>query len=228
MAEAETKDPFTTLDHEKRAILSEILPASDSTGRLLLGGIAACSDVSVLQQAGVTHILSCALQLKPSDYGLEDEFSCLHLKIDDDISCDIRPFLDSGVDFIATALSDPESCVFVHCHQGKSRSASLILAYLLNHPVEGAKNLKEAYDMLKAKRNNVYPNAGFMLALMELEKNLKGSISITNFKPCVPAMVFETKIERNEDVQKLWLDYGKYIKLWGPRPRKPKNRKKKN
>jgi len=228
MAEADAKDPFTTFDLEKRAILSEILPSTDSTGRLLLGGIAASSDVSVLQKAGVTHILSCALQLKPSDYGLEDVFSCLHLKIDDDISCDIRPFLNSGVEFIETALSDPESCVFVHCHQGKSRSASLILAYLLNHPVEGANNLKEAYDMLKAKRNNVYPNVGFMLALMELEENLKGSVSITNFKPCVPAMVFQTKIERNEDIKKLWTSYENHIKLWGPRPRKAKKQKKKD
>jgi len=222
MAESDAKDPFTTLDDEKRAILSEILPSTDGRGRLLLGGIAACSDISILQKAGVTHILSCALQLKPAVFDLEGAFSCLHLKIEDDISCDIRPFFKSGVEFITTALLDPESCVFVHCHQGKSRSASLILAYLLNHPVEGAENLAQAYKMLKEKRNNVYPNAGFMLALMELEENLKDSISMKKFKPCVPAMVFETKIARNEDILKLWVKYEDRIKLWGPRRRKPK------
>jgi protein-tyrosine phosphatase len=59
--------------------------------------------------------------------------------------------------------------VFVHCLMGKSRSATLVIAYLM-------KTLKmkflEAYEHVKKARKIIFPNFGFLKQLREYEKAL--------------------------------------------------------
>ncbi|KAI9005968.1 protein-tyrosine phosphatase-like protein, partial [Gaertneriomyces semiglobifer] len=57
--------------------------------------------------------------------------------------------------------------VFVHCKAGRSRSATVVIAYLV---VYGGMSLKEAYEKVKQARPGVSPNLGFMLALLRIEK----------------------------------------------------------
>jgi hypothetical protein len=60
--------------------------------------------------------------------------------------------------------------IYVHCVAGKSRSPSIILAYLMK--IEGM-NLTDAYAFVKEKRN-ILPNLGFINELIKYEKILYG------------------------------------------------------
>lgn len=67
--------------------------------------------------------------------------------------------------------------VLVHCRQGVSRSATIVLAYLMQYGVhDGACNrgqpmsYADAFDFVKQKRPLISPNLGFVLALHEVER----------------------------------------------------------
>jgi len=65
--------------------------------------------------------------------------------------------------------------VLVHCAAGVSRSATIVLGYLLTF---NNMTLREAHDHLKAARPVIRPNNGFWRQLVELEVELKGVSSI--------------------------------------------------
>ena len=65
--------------------------------------------------------------------------------------------------------------VMVNCWQGASRSATVVMAYLLQHH---DMDLASAVKMIKTKRD-IRPNNGFLLQLVTLEKTLThGNLSI--------------------------------------------------
>ena len=59
-------------------------------------------------------------------------------------------------------------CVLVHCQQGQSRSASLVLAYLITHT---DMDLITAVKHVKTHRN-IRPNEGFIRQLVKLQNEL--------------------------------------------------------
>ena len=60
--------------------------------------------------------------------------------------------------------------VFVHCAAGESRSATIVIAYLM---YKNKMSYEEAYDFIKNKRNVINPNSGFQEQLKKFEKILK-------------------------------------------------------
>jgi atypical dual specificity phosphatase len=88
-----------------------------------------------------------------------------------------------------------EKRVLVHCVQGMSRSASVVLAYLMSRE---RKTFKQAWEHVTALRPVVKPNPGFIIQLLELEKILFGetSMSFTDIYPegtkLLPASTHET------------------------------------
>lgn len=62
-----------------------------------------------------------------------------------------------------------ENIVYVHCNAGISRSASLVIGYVMK---ELKINFKMAYALVKSKKSSIKPNEGFIKQLMEYEKNL--------------------------------------------------------
>ncbi|KAJ3181899.1 hypothetical protein HDU85_003415 [Gaertneriomyces sp. JEL0708] len=119
----------------------------------------------------ITHILNMAREI-PVPQHLVPHFSLKHLSVVDTSEEEIEPLLWEGVDWIHDALSTSEtSKVFVHCKAGRSRSATVVIAYLV---VYGGMSLKEAYEKVKQARPGVSPNLGFMLALLRIEKQVRG------------------------------------------------------
>jgi len=70
---------------------------------------------------------------------------------------------------IRDAVSDGKN-VMVHCAAGISRSATLVIAYLM---IENGWTMREAYNYVKNKRQIIEPNIGFMKQLQGLEYKLK-------------------------------------------------------
>jgi protein-tyrosine phosphatase len=55
--------------------------------------------------------------------------------------------------------------VFVHCAQGKSRSATIVISYLIK---KNKMDFQEAYDFVKSKRPCINPNNGFIEQLKNM------------------------------------------------------------
>ena len=63
------------------------------------------------------------------------------------------------------------SPVYVHCKAGKSRSVTVVLAYLI---YANAWTLKTAYAYVSERRKGISPNIGFVAELMAFEENELG------------------------------------------------------
>lgn len=64
----------------------------------------------------------------------------------------------------------PRTGVLVHCSMGISRSASTIIAYLMQY---NGMTLREAWEHTLARRSIIRPNAGFLSLLGALERKLR-------------------------------------------------------
>ncbi|EFJ14845.1 hypothetical protein SELMODRAFT_423066 [Selaginella moellendorffii] len=82
---------------------------------------------------------------------------------------DILPVLQECLEFIDEGME--QGMVLVHCVGGRSRSASVVIAYLMWK--EGC-SFDEALESLLACRKCVRPNDGFITQLQEFESTLRG------------------------------------------------------
>merc|ERR1712210_294186 len=73
----------------------------------------------------------------------------------------------------SSLASSPEARVLVNCWQGASRSATIVLAFLLQHE---AMSLQDALKQIKSRRD-VRPNNGFLKQLLRLEKILNRGVN---------------------------------------------------
>ena len=112
----------------------------------------------------ITHILVCGEELACR---YPEEFTYKKLRIDDTPDTSIREYFQEVYEFINGGIKSGN--VLVHCAQAKSRSASMILAYLMKR-----KNIKfkKALEILKKSHPSANPNSGFAMQLMEYEKEI--------------------------------------------------------
>ncbi|KAJ5645824.1 dual specificity phosphatase [Penicillium lividum] len=128
---------------------------------IYVGGILSLKNKAALERENITHIVS-VLRLSPS----EDLFSSFqHHKIDvDDVDYEnILEHLPAAVKFIQSGL-DANGGVLVHCAMGKSRSATVCIAYLLHQQRSGL-TPQSALEIIKQGRPLCEPNDGFMQQL---------------------------------------------------------------
>ena len=85
----------------------------------------------------------------------------------------VRAFEQLNINYQCHSQSDSvkakNGCVFVHCHAGISRSATISISYIMKTMNVG---LTRAYDFVKQKRPCISPNLNFMGQLLEFEKKL--------------------------------------------------------
>lgn len=140
-------------------IPSEVMPG------LYIGSIGAALNKPYLLENGISHILTVADNLKNS---FPDIFTYKSLEILDTIEFNILSILDEALEFIETALNS-QGKVLVHCFAGKSRSATVVCAYLMK---KHSMRLEQAIEFLKSKRPCIMPNQGFLFQLALYEKSL--------------------------------------------------------
>ena len=88
---------------------------------------------------------------------------------DDVPSYDMRGAVMTAMRAIDAARARDEK-VLVHCHMGISRSATIVLMYLM---LRKHMTLAEAYAYLKSVRDVIRPNEGFMRLLATTDRQLK-------------------------------------------------------
>lgn len=133
------------------------------SGGVYIGGLQALfHQQDLFRKAGITHILSVL------DYDINNadrsqtlqKYTRLQLRLEDDPNEDLLQHFSTANAFVAEALErSPPGRVFVHCAMGKSRSATVVCAYLMWRfgvsPVEALAQVCEGRPVCS-------PNPGFM------------------------------------------------------------------
>ena len=123
-------------------------------------------NIDELEKNNIKYILNCASECKNL---FEDKIKYLKLDIKDQNDFPIQDYFEKGIQFIIDSLNNNDGNILIHCMEGKSRSTTLLMAYLIKCQNE---NTNSAYKILKSKRQLTMPNLGFMYKLREYEKTL--------------------------------------------------------
>ncbi|KAF8661784.1 hypothetical protein HU200_056738 [Digitaria exilis] len=142
---------------------------------LFIGGALAARSKYTLQHLGITHVLClCSNEIGQSDSQFPDLFEYKNFSISDDDDANISDLFEEASDFIDN-VNHGGGKVLVHCFEGKSRSATVVLAYLM---LRMGFTLAKAWNLLKKVHRRAQPNDGFAKALLALDKKLHGKVSM--------------------------------------------------
>ena len=134
--------------------------------RIYIGSYLNANNFEELEKNNIKYILNCAIECKNI---YEDKIKYLKLDIKDQNNFPIQDYFEKGNQFIRESLNNNDGNILIHCKEGKSRSITLLMAYLIKYQNE---NTNSAYKIIKAKRQSAMPNLGFMYKLREYEKNI--------------------------------------------------------
>ena len=138
-------------------------PLDEIIENLYLGSYEAACDISLLKEKGIKKVLS-VMDCKDGPNYNPEEFIHKKIKVDDFVITNIIQYFGECLHFIRG-----EEKILVHCMSGASRSATIVIAYLMWIKKW---TFKEALDYVKKKRPIVFPNDGFRDQLKLFEKLL--------------------------------------------------------
>ncbi|KAM4034279.1 dual specificity protein phosphatase 13A [Anomaloglossus baeobatrachus] len=138
---------------------------------LFLGDLNTANNKYELWKLGITHVLNAAhgrrySEGNPDFYGTSITYH--GVPANDLPEFDMSKYFYSGSAFIHKALTTPGARILVHCVVGISRSATLVLAYLMIHH---QLSLVQAICTVQENRW-ISPNTGFLRQLIELDEEL--------------------------------------------------------
>ncbi|KAG2482605.1 hypothetical protein HYH03_018489 [Edaphochlamys debaryana] len=164
-AEFEKKYPFLCTASVKAACLkrypSQVLP-----GHLYLGDWDNAADGERLAELGVKRVLT--IHNHPENLRLAPGLRHLRFSVPDIEDVDISQYFSEAFDFIDEAR-DKGQAVLVHCGAGVSRSATLVMMYLMRRNSWSA---ARARAHVLERRSCVRLNDGFWITLCALEPAL--------------------------------------------------------
>ncbi|XP_069835370.1 dual specificity protein phosphatase 13A-like isoform X1 [Dendropsophus ebraccatus] len=139
---------------------------------LFLGDLNTANNRYELWKLGITHVLNAAhgrrySEGNPEFYGTTIIYH--GVPANDVPEFDMSKYFYSASEFIHRALITPGARLLVHCVVGISRSATLVLAYLMIHH---QLSLVQAIHTVQ-KNRWISPNAGFLRQLLRLDEDLR-------------------------------------------------------
>lgn len=137
---------------------------------LYLSGNIVARDLSVIRKNGITRILNAAHTVCPNYFQTESGLHYTSFELIDHPKENIDQYLLNAIDEIEYTREHSEK-ILVHCHQGISRSATLVIAYVA---WKDGLSIADALMFVKSKRGIIHPNAGFLNQLNSFETRLKG------------------------------------------------------
>ncbi|XP_038165907.1 dual specificity protein phosphatase 13 [Arvicola amphibius] len=152
----------TTLTH-----INEVWP------NLFLGDAYAARDKNRLIQLGITHVVNVAAGKFQVDTGAKfyrgTPLEYYGIEADDNPFFDLSVYFLPVARYIRDALNTPRNRVLVHCAMGVSRSATVVLAFLM---ICENMTLVDAIQTVQAHRD-ICPNSGFLRQLQVLDNRLR-------------------------------------------------------
>ncbi|XP_069750326.1 dual specificity protein phosphatase 10-like [Narcine bancroftii] len=158
-------EPPLTPDVED-AELSPVLPF------LYLGNERDAQDLGRMRQLGVGYVINVTTHL-PLYHAHAGTLRYKRLPAIDSAKQNLRQYFEEAFEFIEEAQQSGRG-VLVHCQAGVSRSATLVIAYLMKHTLM---TVSDAYKYVKGRRPVISPNLNFMGQLLEFEMDLNKGLT---------------------------------------------------
>ncbi|CAF0816036.1 unnamed protein product [Adineta ricciae] len=122
---------------------------------------------------GIRCVINISSECPVQDLGPSVEYE--KVSIHDVPTTSIHPHFDRLTDRIHQNLQQGKKTL-VHCYVGRSRSATIILAYLMKYK---QMPLRDAFHYLRSRRHIIGPNFGFIKQLIAYEKSLFGYTTVS-------------------------------------------------
>ncbi|CAF0908489.1 unnamed protein product [Adineta steineri] len=122
---------------------------------------------------GIRCVFNISSECPIQDLGPSVEYE--KVSIQDLPTTSIQPYFDRITDRIHQNIQQGKKTL-VHCYVGRSRSASIILAYLMKYQ---QMSLREAFYYLRSRRHIIGPNFGFIKQLISYERSLTGYTTVS-------------------------------------------------
>ena len=148
----------------------DVIPPFQILPHLYLGCRKVATCLPGLKQCNVTKILNVTSTI-PNHFQNIAGFTYKQIAVEDNLDVDMTQHLTGAFQFIEEARQNGER-VLVHCHAGRSRSVTIILAYLMkyyNH------TLHSALEYVKERKPDVNPNLSFVGQLLNYEECNSGA-----------------------------------------------------
>ena len=156
----------------KNVLYKDATPIDHIIDNIYLGDFRTADNIDMLRQYNITHIINCAFNL-PNRFPEQITYKRLDLR--DEPDQPITERLEEAYKFIK---ENKDKNIFVHCVFGKSRSASVVIFYVMK---EKKMNFQDAKNFVKNIRNIVEPNSGFESELNRYyEEHIKSEVENKN------------------------------------------------
>eukprot|EP00347_Sterkiella_histriomuscorum_P011735 403371304 len=133
---------------------------------LYLGSDIVAQNKEILEKNGITHVVNCAADYSANYFDGDISYKKYHLK--DHIRENIECVFYDALHYIEEARKQ-NGKVYVHCVQGVSRSATIVLAYLI---YSQKLSYQDSFNFLKERRAIANPNMTFIAQLLQFHKRL--------------------------------------------------------
>jgi hypothetical protein len=128
---------------------------------IYLGSQKSGVDVNQLFELNIRYVLILGKGMK----GNFDQIIYKIIEIDDSLEQNISNYMKEALDFIDESQKK-NSNILVHCVSGISRSASIVIAYIMD---KYKMNYDQAFSYVKTKRTTIRPNTNFVEQLNNLQ-----------------------------------------------------------
>jgi predicted protein tyrosine phosphatase len=147
------------IEHERDHIHEFTAPVQ-VLPNLYIGSIESCVSYEELKKRNITKIIVAGKFIHKYPH---DDIEYLELLVDDSLEQDMKYPFDISCKFID---DNTTGNTLIYCYSGISRSASVVIAYLMKSI---GMTHAEAYLLLKGKKDNINPNSNFVKQLKERE-----------------------------------------------------------
>eukprot|EP01061_Rhynchopus_euleeides_P008673 TRINITY_DN17812_c0_g1_i2.p1 TRINITY_DN17812_c0_g1~~TRINITY_DN17812_c0_g1_i2.p1 ORF type:complete len:796 (+),score=194.58 TRINITY_DN17812_c0_g1_i2:177-2564(+) len=130
---------------------------------MYIGSLRSAQTNTVYEKEGIKFVVTCGRNMQINNSGVVR----LELGVEDVEGESLKPFFETFKTFVKASIGSGR--VLVHCFAGLSRSATMVLSYLMSS--EGMR-LDKAMEHLMRVRPNVHPNPTFMKELILYDTEL--------------------------------------------------------
>ncbi|KAM9728460.1 dual specificity protein phosphatase 10 isoform 1-T2 [Menidia menidia] len=162
---ASLSDETVMTPDAENAVISPILPF------LFLGNERDAQDLDLLLRLNIGYVVNVTTHLPL--YHVSSGLRYKRLPATDNSKQNLRQYFEEVFEFIEEAYQSGQG-VLVHCQAGVSRSATIVIAYLMKHTLM---TMTDAYKYVRSRRPVVSPNLNFMGQLLEFERDLNSGVT---------------------------------------------------
>ncbi|KAG7517022.1 dual specificity phosphatase 10-like [Solea senegalensis] len=162
---ASLSDESVMTPDAENAVISPILPF------LYLGNERDAQDLDLLLRLNIGYVVNVTTHLPL--YHVNSGLRYKRLPATDNSKQNLRQYFEEVFEFIEEAYQSGQG-VLVHCQAGVSRSATVVIAYLMKHTLM---TMTDAYKYVRSRRPVVSPNLNFMGQLLEFERDLNSGVT---------------------------------------------------